>query len=175
MCMHDLQTNWQIVNECGKMTKDHPISAMKWKRISIIASPFDGTVVVVQKIFHTNLQMQSTNILIWGDTWKWCIRHEWQHEMHSTVLFWTLRPTKQYPWHDSSYILNSQKYKDVCRGWGWSVWIFIVTSTIKILRTYLLHFKYSHFFRQGRDKSVRFENWKYLIFHGSVHHSKSHT
>jgi len=64
--------------------------------------------------------------LILGDTWKWCNRLEWQHEMHSAVASWTLRPTEQSPWHDSSYILKSQTYKDVCRGWGWSVWIFIV-------------------------------------------------
>jgi len=78
------------------------------------------------------------------DNWMWCNRHEWQHEMHSTVAFWTLRPIEQSPRHDSSYIFNSQMYKDICRGWVWSVWIFIVNSTIKILRKYLLHFKYSH-------------------------------
>jgi hypothetical protein len=147
------------------MTEDHPILAMKWKRISIIASPLDGTVVVVQKTCHTDLQMQSTNFLIWGGTWKWCIRHEWQNEMHSTVAFWTLRSTKQFPWHNSSYKLNSQTYKDVCRGWGWSVWIFIVTSTIKILRTYLLHFKYSNFLGEAEISpyALRTENiWCFM-------------
>ena len=45
------------MNECGNMTKDHPILAVKWKCISIIAYPFDGSVAVVQKICQTDLQM----------------------------------------------------------------------------------------------------------------------
>jgi hypothetical protein len=81
----------------------HPILAVQWKRISIIASRIDGSVVVVVT--------QIANPM--GAHGKFGVpAKKWKHEMHCTVAFWMLcnRYTPLYP------LRRALAYNRVCQG-----------------------------------------------------------
>jgi len=152
MCMHDLQTNWQTVNVCENMTKDHPILAVKWKRVSIIAYRKSA-----KQISRCNLPIfLFRGIIISGVTHT-------SGNIRCTQPLHSERSDRQNNPHDmirATYSLHRRTR--MCVGSRMVSLNIYCNFDNKNLTYVLAPFQIFPFLRRGSGKSVRFEKLTYI-------------
>ena len=159
LCMHDLQTKWKTVNECWFMTEDHPILTGKWKTYLDYCLAIRRISGGTAKLPYSSPDVKYLYSYLGGYL---KVVHQTRVEtrvaLHRRIFEApTCVKTEQSPWPDSGCRLTSQTYEDLCRGWGCSVWTFIVASSIKNFTYVLAQFHIFPFFRWDIDKSICWE------------------